>query len=58
VELVKVTFTVIIEVYRSGAIKIASLKDSYNEDVDVIETVSPEEFIQDKLQVPAEFVLE
>jgi hypothetical protein len=54
-------------VYRSGAIKIASLKDdstqvvngqrlkyyiigdSYNEDVDVIETVSPEEFIQDKL---------
>jgi hypothetical protein len=64
---------VIIEVYRSGAIKIASLKedstqvvngqrlkhyiirDSYNEDVDVIETVSPEEFIQDKLQEPAEF---
>jgi hypothetical protein len=58
---------VIVEVYRSGAIKIASLKDdstqvvngqklkhyitgdSYNEDVDVIETVSPEEFIQDKL---------
>jgi hypothetical protein len=58
---------VIEEVYRSGAIKIASLKDdstqvvngqrlkyyisgdSYNEDVDVIETVSPEEFIQDKL---------
>jgi hypothetical protein len=55
-------------VYRSGAIKIASLKhdttqvvngqrlkhyiagDSYNEDVDVIETVSPEEFIQDNLQ--------
>jgi hypothetical protein len=67
---------VIVEVYRSGAIKIASLKDdttqvvngqrlkhyiagySYNEDVDVIETVSPEEFIQDKLQVPAEFVFE
>jgi hypothetical protein len=67
---------VIIEVYRLGAIKIASLKDdttqvvngqrlkhyitgdSYNEDVDVIETVSPEEFIQDKLQVPAEFNFE
>jgi hypothetical protein len=67
---------VIIEVYRSGAIKIASLKDditqvvnwqrlkhyitgdSYNEDVDVIEIVSPEEFIQDKLQVPAEFIFE
>jgi hypothetical protein len=58
-----------VEVYRSGAIKIASLKDdstqvvngqrlkhyifgdSYNEDVDVIEIVSLEEFIQDKLQV-------
>jgi hypothetical protein len=67
---------VIVEVYRSGAIKIAFLKDdstqvvngqrlkhyisrdSYNEDVDVIEIVSPEEFIQDKLQVPAEFVFE
>jgi hypothetical protein len=66
----------VVEVYRSRAIKIASLKDdsaqvvngqrlkhfitgdSYNEDVDVIETVSPEEFIQDKLQVPAEFVFE
>jgi hypothetical protein len=65
-----------VEVYRSGAIKIASLKanttqvvngqrlkhyiarDSYNEDVDVIEIVSPEEFIQDKLQVHAEFVFE
>jgi hypothetical protein len=65
---------VIVEVYCSGAIKIALLKDdttqvvngqrlkhyiagdSYNEDVDVIETVSPEEFIQDNLQVPAEFV--
>jgi hypothetical protein len=32
--------------------------DSYNKDVDVIETVSPEEFIQDKLQVPADFVFE
>jgi hypothetical protein len=54
---------VIKEVYRSGAIKIASLKDdttqvvngqrlkdyiagdSYNGDVDVIQMVSPEEFI-------------
>jgi hypothetical protein len=63
-------------VYRSGAIKIASLKDdttqvvngqrfkhyisgdSYNEDINVIETVSPEEFIQDNLQKPAEFVFE
>jgi hypothetical protein len=63
-----------VEVYCSGAIKIASLKDdstqvvngqrlkhyisgdSYNKDIDVIEIVSPEEFIQDKLQVPAEFV--
>jgi hypothetical protein len=65
-----------VEVYRSGAIKIASLKDdsthvvngqrlkhyisgdSYNEDIDVIEIVSLEEFIQDKLQVPAEFIFE
>jgi hypothetical protein len=63
-------------VYRSGAIKIASLKDDstqvvnwqrlkhyisgdfYNEDVDVIETVSPEDYIQDKLQEPAEFAFE
>jgi hypothetical protein len=67
---------VIEEVYRSGAIKIASLKDdttqvvngqilkhyisgdSYNEDVDVIQTVSPEEFIQDNMQEPAEFIFE
>jgi hypothetical protein len=67
---------VIVEVYHSGAIKIASLKDdttqvvngqrlkhyiageSYNEDVNVIEIVSPEEFIQDNLQVPAEFIFE
>jgi hypothetical protein len=67
---------VIVEVYHSGAIKIASLKDdsiqvvngqrlkhyisrdSYNEDVDVIEMVSPKEFIQDKLQEPAEFAFE
>jgi hypothetical protein len=32
--------------------------DSYNEDVDVIETVSPEEFIQGNLQKPAKFVFE
>jgi hypothetical protein len=61
-------------VYRSGAIKITSLKDdttqvvngqrlkhyiagdSYNEDVDVIQTVSLEEFIHDNMQEPAEFV--
>jgi hypothetical protein len=66
----------IVELYRSGAIKIASLKDdttqvvngqrlkhyiagdSYNEDVDVIQTVSLEEFIQDNMQEPAEFVFE
>jgi hypothetical protein len=65
---------VIVEVYRSGAIKVDSLKDdttqvvngqrlkhyiagdSYNEDVDVIETVSPEEFIQDNMQEPAKFI--
>jgi len=53
-------------VYRSGAIKIASLKDnttqvvngqrlkhyivgdSYNEDVDVIETITPERFIKER----------
>jgi hypothetical protein len=63
-------------VYRSGAIKIASLKDdttqvvngqrlkhyivgdSYNEDVDVIQTVSLEKFIQDNMQEPTEFVFE
>jgi hypothetical protein len=67
---------VIVEVYRLGAIKIASLKDdttqvvngqrlkhyiagdSYNEDVDVIQMVSPEEFIQDNMQEPAEFIFE
>jgi hypothetical protein len=65
-----------VEVYRSGAIKIASLKDdttqvvngqrlkhynagdSYNEDVDVIQRVSLEEFIHDNMQEPAEFVFE
>jgi hypothetical protein len=64
-----------VEVYHSGAIKIASLKDdtaqvvngqrlkhyiagdSYNED-DVIQMVSLEEFIQDNMQEPAEFVFE
>jgi hypothetical protein len=67
---------VIVEVHRSGAIKIASLKDdttqvvngqrlkhyiagdSYNEEVDVIQTVSPEKFIQDNMQEPAEFIFE
>jgi hypothetical protein len=67
---------VIEEVYCSGAIKIASLKDnttqvvngqrlkhyiagdSYNEDVDVIQMVSLEEFIEDNMQEPAEFVFE
>jgi hypothetical protein len=29
--------------------------DSYNEDVDVIQMVSPEEFIQDNMQEPVEF---
>jgi hypothetical protein len=33
-------------------------RDSYNEDVDVIETVSLEEFIQDNLQEPAKFFFE
>jgi hypothetical protein len=65
---------IIEEVYHSGAIKIASLKDnttqvvngqrlkhyiygdSYNEDVDVIQMVTLEEFIQDNMQEPAEFV--
>jgi hypothetical protein len=32
--------------------------DSYNENVDVIQTVSLDEFIQDNLQEPAEFVFE
>jgi hypothetical protein len=32
--------------------------DSYNEDVDVIQTVSLEEFIQDNLQEPAEVIFE
>jgi hypothetical protein len=63
-------------VYRSGAIKIASLKDnttqvvngqrlkhyisgySYIEDVDVIQMVTPEEFIKDHMQETTEFVFE
>jgi hypothetical protein len=32
--------------------------DSYNEDVDVIQMVSPEEFIQDNMQESAEFIFE
>jgi hypothetical protein len=30
--------------------------ESYNEDVDVIQTVSPKEFIQDNMQEPSEFI--
>jgi hypothetical protein len=55
-------------VYRSGAIKIASLKDnttqvvngqrpkhyisgdSYNEDIDIIQVVTLEEFIKEQIQ--------
>jgi hypothetical protein len=58
---------IIEEVYRSGAIKIASLKDnttqvvngqrlkhyisgdSYNEDINVIQVVTPEEFIKEHM---------
>jgi hypothetical protein len=67
---------VIEEVYRSGAIKITSLKDntmqvvngqrlkhyisgdSYNEDVDVIQMITPEEFIKEHMQETAESVSE
>jgi hypothetical protein len=63
-------------VYRSGAIKIASLKDntmqvvngqrlkhyisedSYNEGVDVIQMVTPEEVIKEHMQETAESVFE
>jgi hypothetical protein len=63
-------------VYRSGAIKIASLKDnttqvvngqrlkhyvagdSYNEDVDVIQMVTSEEFIKEHMQESAESIFE
>jgi hypothetical protein len=62
------------EVYRSGAIKIASLKDnstqvvngqrlkhyifgdSYNEDIDIIQVVTPEKFIKEQMQETAESV--
>jgi hypothetical protein len=62
---------VIEEVYRSGAIKIASLndnttqvvngkrlkhyisRDSYNEDIDIIQVVTPEEFIKEQIQETA-----
>jgi hypothetical protein len=67
---------IIEEVYRSGAIKIASLKDntaqvvngqrlknyisrdSYNEDINVIQVVTPEEFIKDHMQETVESVFE
>jgi hypothetical protein len=67
---------VIEEVYRSGAVKIASLKDnttqgvngkrlkhyiagdSYNEDVDVIQMITLEEFIKEHIQETAESVSE
>ena len=65
---------IIEEVYRSGAIKISSLKDnttqvvkgqrlkhyiagdSYNEDVDAFQVITPEKFIEDQIQRPAESV--
>jgi hypothetical protein len=67
---------IIEEVYRLGAIKIASLKDnttqvvngqrlkhyisgdSYNEDIDIIQLVTPEEFIKEQMQETAESVFE
>jgi hypothetical protein len=63
-------------VYRSGAIKIASLKDnitqvvngqilkhyisgySYNEDIDNIQVVTPEEFIKEQMQETTESIFE
>jgi hypothetical protein len=66
-------------VYRSGAIKISSLKDlkdntmqvvngqrlkhyisrdSYNEDIDIIQVVAPEEFMKEQMQETAESVFE
>jgi hypothetical protein len=63
---------IIEEVYRSGAIKIASLKDnttqvvngqrlkyyisgdSYNEDIDIIQVVTLEEFIKEQMQETTE----
>ena len=67
---------VIVEVFRSGAIKIASLKDdstqvvngqrimhyisgdSYNEDVDIIQVISPENYIKENISEFAEPDLE
>jgi hypothetical protein len=67
---------IIEEVYRSGAIKITSLKDntmqvvngqrlkhyisrdSYNEDIDIIQVVTLEEFIKEHMQETAEAVFE
>jgi hypothetical protein len=63
-------------VHRSGAIKIASMKDnstqavngqrlkhyisgdSYNKDIDIIQVVTPEEFIKEQIQETAESVFE
>jgi hypothetical protein len=63
-------------VYRSGAVKIALLKDntmqvvngqilkhyisgdSYNEDVDVIQMITPKEFIKEHMQETVESVSE
>jgi hypothetical protein len=67
---------IIEEVYRSGGIKIASLKDnttqvvngqrlkhyvsgdSYNEDIDIIQVVTLEEFIKEQMQETTESVFE
>jgi hypothetical protein len=65
---------VIEEVYCSGAVMITSLKDdttqvvnghrlkhygdSYNEDVDVIQMITPEEFIKEHMQESAESIFE
>jgi hypothetical protein len=67
---------IIEDVYHSGAIKIASLKDnttqvvngqrlkhyisgdSYNEDIDVIQVVTPKEFIKEHMQETAESIFE
>jgi hypothetical protein len=67
---------VIEEVYHSGAVKIASLKDnttqvvngqrlkhyiagdSYNEDVDVYQMITPEEFIKEHMEETAKSVSE
>jgi hypothetical protein len=63
-------------VYRSGAIKIASLKDnttqvvngqrlkhylsgdSYNEDINIIRVVTPEELVKEQMQETAESIFE